>query len=189
MGSAKASLLLGGAPLLAHVVSRLCPFVGEIVVVAAPDQQLPAIETSPDVSVRTVRDRLPHRGPLRALGHGLTEIASPAAFAIGCDSPFLTPALLDLLAREIGNAEGLIPSWNGRPQPLVAIYRTSLGGAIESLLREGETRLQAIARLPTVRLLAPDAARTVDPEGMSFATVNTPSEYAQAVRFFESTRR
>jgi len=189
MGRAKASLVLGGVPLLARVAAQVHPRVAEIVIVAASDQELPAIDLPSDVLLRIVRDPHPYPGPLHAFAHGLSAITTPAAYAVGCDAPFLAPALLDLLARDLGEADALIPLWDDRPQPLAALYRRSLLGAIRDLIATGETRLQALARLPNVRLLDAERGRIADPDGASFATLNTPEDYTRAIQRLERSRR
>jgi len=66
--------------------------------------------------------------------------------------------------------------WEGRPQPLVALYRTSFAGWLRARLQAGErSPARALASLPHVCL--PEATcRALDPRGLSFLNVNTPSE-------------
>jgi molybdopterin-guanine dinucleotide biosynthesis protein A len=186
MGRPKAWLALGAAPLLAHVVARVRPLVTEIVVVAAAGQELPPLGARL-VPARVVRDRVPGLGPLPALVLGLESVAAPWVLALGCDAPFVRPALLALLARECADAgaDAAIPLWEGRPQPLVAVYRRRLAGRLAALAAAGERRLQAIAALPDVRLVPPERLRAADPEGASFRTLNTPAEYAAALAAWE----
>lgn len=181
MGRPKAWLDFGGMPLLARVVERVRPAVDEIVLVAAPGQALPPV--GDDVTI--VRDIHPGEGPLPALALGLATIAALWALVVGCDGPLLRPAVVAHLAalRDDG-CDAIVPVWNDRPQPLVALYRRVLRPTLDAMVAEGERRLQAVARLPRVRCVEADAVRPFDPEGESFRSLNTPEEYAAALAAF-----
>ena len=97
MGSAKAWLDFHGEPLLARVVRRVASFAGVVVVVGAPEQDLPELPRD----VLLVRDREHGMGPLEGLAVGLECVEKHAsyAFVCTCDAPFVSEALaLRLLA-------------------------------------------------------------------------------------------
>lgn len=178
MGRPKAWLDFHGVPLLARVVERVRPAVDEIVLVAAPGQVLPPV--GGDATV--VRDTHPGEGPLPALALGLATIAAPWALAVGCDGPLLRLAVVAYLAGlRADDRDAIVPVWNERPQPLVAVYRRTIRPTLDAMVASGERRLQAIARLPRVLQVGPEALRGLDPEGDSFRSLNTPEEYASAL--------
>lgn len=183
MGRPKPWLPLGGVPMLAQVAARVRPLTREIVVVAAAGQDLPPIEA------RVLRDSTPDLGPLPALVLGLGAIATPYAFALGCDTPFVRRALLALLVRTCrdADADAVIPLWDSRAQPLVAVYHRRLAACLADLAARGERRLQAVVSLPGVRVVTADELRACDPEGASFRAVNTPQEYAAATQAWADT--
>jgi len=176
MGRDKATLPFGDGPLVAHVVARVRPLVSDVVVVAAAAQDLPPLD------VRIVRDRLFAEGPLPALALGLASVTTPWAFAVACDTPFVHPALLRALAAEVAGARAAIPLVDHRLQPLVALYHRDLAPALDRLVATGERRLHAIATLPDVRVVPAARLAAADPDGWSFRGVNTPADYAQALR-------
>jgi molybdopterin-guanine dinucleotide biosynthesis protein A len=184
MGRPKAWLDFGGEPLLARLVARVRALVREVVVVAAVAQDLPVLDA------RVVRDRAPDLGPLPALLLGLETVTTPHAFALGCDTPLLRPAVLDLLAREhlrLGPA-ATIPVWDGRTQPLVGVYARTLAATLAAMVAAGERRLQTLAEIPGVRLVAAERLHAADPDGTSFRPMNTPAEYDAAHRLWEKER-
>ncbi len=192
MGRAKAWLDLGDRPLLLQVARRVRPLVREIVVVAAQDQVLPALDEvtggepapgggRPPCRITIVRDRVPDLGPLPALALGLATVRAAHAFALACDAPLIQPAVLHLLARERTRARAVIPLWEGHAQPLVAIYSRHVASDLATLIAAGERSLQAILQLKGVHALATERLRRCDPEGVSFRALNTPEDYA-AVR-------
>jgi molybdopterin-guanine dinucleotide biosynthesis protein A len=185
MGRPKAWLDFDGMPLLARVVERVRPAVAEIVLVAAPGQSVPPVGN--DVTV--VRDTHPGEGPLPALALGLATITAPWALAVGCDGPLLRPAVVAHLAALRDDAcDAIVPVWNDRLQPLVAMYRRKLGPTFDAMVADGERRLQAVVRLPRVRRVESDALRPLDPTGDSFRSLNTPEEYAAALVAFGALR-
>ena len=174
MGRPKAWLDFHGRPLLVHMVDLLSQRVDEIVVVAAPGQELPP------TSGCIVRDEAPGMGPVGGLVTGLRETRSPLAFVTAVDAPLLRLGILDLLLREIGDACVCAPEWHGRLQPLCAVYRVEeTRPVLASQLERGELRLMdALSRL-TLRKVDESALRQLDPDGRSFLAANTPEEYEQ----------
>jgi molybdopterin-guanine dinucleotide biosynthesis protein A len=175
MGHPKPWLPLAGVPLITHVAARVQPLVREIVIVAAAGQDLPSL------AARVVRDREPGLGPLPALALGLETVTTPYAFALGCDTPFVVRAVLQLLAEEAAGADAAIPVWQDRLQPLVALYHRRMAPKIAALAAAGERRLRSLASLPDVRLVPAEHVGACDPTGASFRTLNTPKEYAAAL--------
>src|SRR2546423_5298546 len=89
MGRPKAWLPMAGELMLPRVVRLLGEAVSPIVVVAAPEQDLPPLPAE----VKVVRDEEKGRGPLQGLAAGLTALQGEvdAAYASSCDVPFLRP--------------------------------------------------------------------------------------------------
>ncbi|HEY2385748.1 MAG TPA: molybdenum cofactor guanylyltransferase [Candidatus Binatia bacterium] len=181
MGRPKAALPLGGTSMLQYVAARLAPLVGELVVVAAAEQEVPIVNMT---GARVVRDRVRDEGPLPALALGLGAIATPWAIVLGCDTPFVRRAVLRLLLDARGASAGVVPSWDGRLQPLVACYRRELAPEIDALVARGERRMRAVAELPGVRIVDAERLAPLDPAGWSFRSLNTPEAYADALRRF-----
>jgi molybdopterin-guanine dinucleotide biosynthesis protein A len=89
--------------------------------------------------------------------------------------------VLRFLTHQAAGARGVIPLWNERLQPLVALYHRTLAASIDALLTRGERRTQAVAALPGVRVIDAERLAAHDPEGWSFRSLNTPEEYADAL--------
>jgi len=114
MGRDEASLLLNGEPLLQHTVRALAKVADEIVLVAAPDQALPAIVT--DRPVIVARDAEPGEGPLVDMAAGLAVATAPIALVVGGDMPMLQAPLLRLLVeRVVDGAWWVLPVAAERP--------------------------------------------------------------------------
>ncbi|MFN3651409.1 MAG: molybdenum cofactor guanylyltransferase [Armatimonadota bacterium] len=175
MGTPKAWLELEGRPLLAHLVERMLGTFPEVVVVAAPGQELPP------TPARVVYDEQPGEGPVAGLVVGLREVTRPLAFAASCDVPFLSPGLAAHLAGLAGDEyDVVVPEWQGRIHPLHAVYRASVQPLLAEQLAAGMRRPVALYERVRTRTVREDELRARDPEGLSFLNMNTPEEYERA---------
>ncbi len=89
MGWSKATLPFGPELMLQRVARLLSEVVSPLVVVAAPQQELPPLPRE----IQVVRDRREGRGPLEGLCAGLEALQdrADAAYATSCDVPLLVP--------------------------------------------------------------------------------------------------
>lgn len=169
MGRDKAWLPWRGRPLLEHVVDGLKSIVNEVLVVAAPEQALP------EVSVRILRDRAPHLGPLAGLREGLGQMQSAAAFVTSTDAPFLTRRFVEALF-EAGPAAA--PERDGFVQTLAAVYPAKGAAVADELLLNGKRRpVELLESLAYVRIPAENL-----PDSDCLRGFNTPEEYLAAAR-------
>jgi molybdopterin-guanine dinucleotide biosynthesis protein A len=186
MGTSKAALEWHGSTLLRRAAALLGRTVdGPVVVVAAPDQELP--ELSPGVAVTT--DPVEGRGPLQGVAAGLAAVAERASVAFVCstDLPFLHPAFVRRVLREVtDDVDVVLPVARGFPQPLAAAYRTALAPQVVALLEQGRMRPAMlfeqvrVRRLDDAALLADPALAAADPDLDSVLNVNSPDEYRAA---------
>ena len=175
MGRPKALLPFDGVPLIEHIVGALRTRFEDVVVVAAPEQPLPAMPA------RVVRDDVPYQGPVGGLCYGLRAVRGEVCFATSCDSAFFSMPLVDVLLSRIAGYDVVVPHWQGRPQPLHAVYRTSVAPLLEAQLRSGELRAVALFDRVRTRRVDEEEIRRFDPAGRSFFNMNTPDDYARAL--------
>ncbi len=174
MGRPKALLPFGGQPLILHVVRRIRSLFPDIVVAAAPEQELPELPAA------LVRDDVAYQGPVGGMCRGLRACKGAGAFVTSCDLPFLNLSLVSHLASRLPGHDVVAPYWEGRLQPLHAVYRRGVLPLLEQQLWRGE--LRPVSLYDKVRTLEvdEDEVRAFDPEGLSFFNVNTPDDYARA---------
>src|SRR3954470_4033998 len=183
MGTAKALLPFGGVPLIAHTVAPPEPRGGEIIVRASPDQELPPLP------VTIVHDAVAHQGPVGGICYGLQAARRYASFVTACDSAFLNPELIRFLLSQLAHHDVVVPHWNGRFQPLHAVYRTSLWQRLAEQLDRGELRPVTLFDRVRTRTVSEEDIGPFDPDGTSFFNMNTPEDYAAAVEQWERLRR
>lgn len=179
MGRPKAWLPVGDEVLLQRVVRVVAEVVSPIVVVAAPGQQLPALPAG----VEVVRDAAEGNGPLEGLAAGLAALHTPAdaAFAVGCDSPFLSAAFVARLVELRGAKDVCVPVVGGFPRPLPGVYAVGVLGVVRELLVARSYRLGRLLEVVPTRLVPPADLSDADPGLRSLVNVNTPADYARAL--------
>lgn len=176
MGTPKALLPFDGEPLIVHLVRKLQPLFSRIVVVAAPGQELPGMP------VTIVHDEVAHQGPVGGICYGLRAVEDAFAFVTSCDSAFLNTSLIAHLVSRIEHADVVVPRWDGRLQPLVAVYRTSLVPILEGQLAAGELRPVSLFERVRTQYVEEAEVRRFDPAGDSFFNMNRPEDYEEALR-------
>jgi molybdopterin-guanine dinucleotide biosynthesis protein A len=180
MGRPKAWLPFGEEPLLARVARLLGAATWPLVVVAAPNQELPALPA--DVAV--VRDAVVDRGPLQGLAAGLIALAgrAEAAYISSCDAPFLQPLWVARLAELLGEHQICVPRVGEYHHPLAALYRLGVLDAVEALLRTDRLRPVFLFDAVPTRIAEAADLVDVDPDFGTLRNLNTPEDYAQALR-------
>lgn len=197
MGRPKAALPFGGGTLLDWSIALVVAAATDVWISVADADALSAIgrleagalggersvgDAGAAASVPrvagVVRDASPGRGPLAALHTVLTRLARPVLF-VACDLPFLAPDDLRALARARGAAPAVLLADERGAQPLAALYRPEIVPVIEARLAAGQFAMRdLLAHAPheTRR------ARGVAPGCAPLANVNSPDEYARALR-------
>ncbi len=138
-GVSKGLQLFRGRSLIEHVLTRLTPQVGSIIINA---NQAPASFNA--LGHEIVSDELDgFLGPLAGLHAGLKACRTDWLLCVPCDSPFLPEDLLTrmLAAMKQSAAEICVASVRGRWQPVFALVHTSLTGDLERYLRAGERKI------------------------------------------------
>jgi molybdopterin-guanine dinucleotide biosynthesis protein A len=174
MGTPKALLRFDDEPLIVHVVSTLKQMFDDIVVVAAPGQQLPAMP------VTLVHDDVAYQGPVGGICYGLRAARGESAFVSACDSAFLNLRLIERLLEPIAACDVVVPHWQDRLQPLHAVYRRSVLPLLEDQLARGELRPVFLFDKVKTCKVGEEEIRRFDSDGTSFFNMNTPEDYEEA---------
>ncbi|MGH7828894.1 MAG: NTP transferase domain-containing protein [Candidatus Binatia bacterium] len=181
MGQPKSLLPFGGEPLIVHIVRKLVGLFGDVVVVAAPEQELPSLP------VTVVRDEVAHQGPVGGIYYGLRAAERDVCFVTSCDAPFLNLSLVSYLLSQSADFDVVAPYWQERFQPLHAVYRNSVLPFLQQQLERGELRPVFLYDKVRTLKINEDEIRRLDPEGLSFLNMNTPEDYRAALQRWQET--
>jgi molybdopterin-guanine dinucleotide biosynthesis protein A len=204
MGTPKAALEWHGSTLLRRVVGIVGRAVdGPVIVVRAPDQELPSLPADVEIA----EDAREGRGPLQGLEAGLAAARAhaPVAYASSTDVPLLHPRFVRRVVAAVDDGTDVaLPHIRGFPQPLAAAYRTELVEVVARLIAEDRLRPAFLfeacrtTRLDADALLDDPALAALDPELDSVLNLNEPADYEAArarpapevtVRVFGALRR
>ena len=183
MGQPKALLSFDGEPLIVHTVRTLRRLFSDMVVVAAPEQELPSL------SVTMVHDEVAYQGPVGGILYGLRAARSEIAFVTSCDAPFLNLELITFLVERMNDYDVVVPYWQERLQPLHAVYRRSVAPLLQEQLERGELRPIFLYKKVRTLEVSPEEIRRFDPEGLSFRNLNSPEDYQAALNLWQKKRK
>jgi molybdopterin-guanine dinucleotide biosynthesis protein A len=178
MGSSKALLPFGSETMLQRVVRLLGEVVGPIVVVAAVDQELPALPR--DVIV--TRDEHEARGPLEGLRAGLKALPPDvdSAYVTSCDVPLLVPLFVRQMLDLSSGYDVAVMEIDGFTHPLSAVYRRTTLPFVEDLLAQDRLRPAFLFEAVKTRRVQPEEM-TADPELRTLRNLNTRDDYERAL--------
>jgi molybdopterin converting factor small subunit/GTP:adenosylcobinamide-phosphate guanylyltransferase len=136
-----------------------------------------------------VRDEVAYQGPVSGIYHGLKAAKSDVSFVGSCDVPFLNRTLISYLCSQIRDHDVVVPYWEGRYQPLFAVYRKDVTSYLHSQLQRGELRPIFLFDKVRTRKIEEEEIRRFDPEGLSFLNMNTPEDYEAALQRWRQLHR
>lgn len=180
MGRPKAWLPFAGEIMLARVVRLLGEACNPIVVVAAPGQEVPPLPAT----VCVVRDEERGRGPLQGLAAGLGALQgfAEAAYLSSCDVPFLRPAFVRRLIDLLGDHAVCVPHVGDFHHPLAAVYRLEVQQTVTHLLAQNRLRPYFLFEAVPTRIVEAAELADVDPTFLTLRNLNTPEDYAAALK-------
>ena len=173
MGSVdKGLVLLHGRPMVQHVLERLAPQVGEILINA--NQHVAEYAA---LGHRVIPDAIGgFAGPLAGLHVALTHAAHPTVATVPCDSPFLPADLVSRLraALDADNAELAVARTFDQPHPVFALVRKRVLPHLARFLEAGGRKIDAWYSTLAIIEVA------FDDEADAFRNINTLDELQHA---------
>ena len=171
-GIDKGLVELDGRPMVAHVLARLAPQVGAVLINANQNGDRYAQFGYPVIADAVGG----FAGPLAGLHAGMSEAKTPLVVTVPCDSPFLPLDLVARLATAIArdDAQLAVAQTLGQPHPVFALVRRDVLPHLSSFLHDGGRKIDAwyaSLRVATV---------SFDDVEDAFRNINTAAELAAA---------
>lgn len=167
-GVDKGLSLLDGEPLVEHIIRRLAPQVGQLIINANQNH-----DTYAGFGHPVVGDRIEgHAGPLAGLEAGLAACTTPYLLTVPCDSPLLPADLVSRLAACLTahKASIAVARTGEQLHPVFSLIRSDELPELQAFINAGGRRMEAGLR----RLCWAPCPFDDCPE--AFANINTPDE-------------
>ena len=173
MGNVDKGLVeLNGRPMVAHVLARFAPQVGDVLINANQNPDQYAAFGYP-----VVPDEVGgFAGPLAGLHAGMTRSTSPYVATVPCDSPFLPFDLIARLAAAIEreHAQLAVARTHAQPHPVFALVRRDVLPHLTAFLGSGGRKIDAwYGTLKVVEV-------AFDDDEAAFRNINTAAELSAA---------
>ncbi|UJW74030.1 molybdenum cofactor guanylyltransferase MobA [Rhizobium sp. SL42] len=180
MGREKTQMLLGGKPLIAHILHRLRSQADPVWSNAPTDYPL-------DLGLPNYPDPLPDRpGPLAGVLAGLIALEQHGEryshiLTVPGDTPFLPLDLVDRLSAEATTGTIILAASGGRTHPVIALWPRNLASDLKVWLDDPDHRrvFDFAERHPRVIVDFPMIKTEMGPRD-PFFNINTPEDLAQA---------
>jgi molybdopterin-guanine dinucleotide biosynthesis protein A len=176
MGRDKALIELNRRPLIVRVFDRLNAVSDDVFAVTKDEAPLEPL------GVRVVVDDHEAQSPIAGIARAMRAARYERVFVCACDTPFLAPKLIALLASKASRSDVVVPRRGGRPEPLHAVWSAGAAQRVSEALDDGELAVHRIFDHLDVVWVEEDEWKAVDPRGRSFVNLNTPSELDEATR-------
>ncbi|HUS93942.1 MAG TPA: molybdenum cofactor guanylyltransferase [Patescibacteria group bacterium] len=174
MGTDKSFVPFRGRPLIEHVLEKVNKLGNETIIITNNPAGYDYL------GLPIFGDLYANLGPLGGLHSALHHAANPYILLVACDMPWLSRPLLTYLVSLRTTGDVVVPRWDKYPEPMHAVYRKSCLDSVESNLRTGNLKLISFYGEVSVRFVNRDEIEHFDPEGQSFANVNTPGDLESA---------
>jgi molybdenum cofactor guanylyltransferase len=176
IGGSKATVKLRGRPLIEYPLASVQAALGEAVVIAKADTELPNL---PGVTI-WIEPLLPQH-PLVGILHALALAGGRHVLVCAADMPFVTPALIERLARaDSGGAAAVVAARGGAMHPLLGRYEAAAAEGLSVAAPDVPLR-------EAVGGLSPRLFEVEDPDELF--NVNAPDDLLQATAMLDRRLR
>jgi len=168
-GQDKGLITFGNRPIIEHLLKRISPQSGSIIINANRN-----IDTYSALGYPVIRDDMEdYQGPLAGFCAAMKYASTPLIAVLPCDGPFVPDDLMHrLLIAMNQQATDIAVAHDGeRLQPVYALIKTSLLADLQAFLSTGDRKID--------RWYAQNRTATADFSDIPeiFHNINTPEQY------------
>jgi molybdenum cofactor guanylyltransferase len=178
LGREKAWVDLGGCSLLQRAVSNMEFLNSEVVIVKAPEGELPPVKAT--VNLKVVQDAVGGRGPLAGILAGLAHSKYQYNMVIACDMPLLNRDLAKYIISIAKEYDAVVPRLGQYVEPLQAVYSKDCILEIEKLLMQDRLSIDGLFSRVRTRFVESAEIERFDAAHLSFLNINTPADLKKA---------
>jgi molybdopterin-guanine dinucleotide biosynthesis protein A len=172
MGTDKAFVLFQGRPMIEGVREKVDGLGDELILITnKPDDYA-------HLGLPMFADVYPDHGPLGGIYTAVHYASQPYTLIVACDMPWLNRPLLEYMITLRETADIIVPRWQKFPEPLHAIYSKACLEPIAENLRTKRLKITGFFGRVNVHYVERETIERFDPDGRSFANINTPEDLA-----------
>ena len=168
MGQDKASVVFQDKPLLQHAEDTLTPLF-EAVVVSTRDKRK-------DTDVAQVLDTCESRAPMLGIVACFEALDAPWLFVVGVDMPFVSPKLVQFMAKQRGNHDAVALQADDMLQPLCCFYHRSCLPQMKANIQAGKRSLKHLLQAVETKVIPESEARVYDARLQSVVSLDSPQD-------------
>lgn len=172
MGQDKSFVPFQGLPMIEVVRERVAGLGQEMILITNKPEEYGHL------GLPTFTDIFPDKGPLGGIYTAIERASHPYVLVVACDMPWLNRDLLRYMIDLRKTADVVVPRWDKFPEPLHAIYSKSCLDPIRAKLEVDQLKITGFFGQVDVRFVERDEIARFDPDGRSFANINTPDDLA-----------
>ncbi len=137
MGQDKGTMDLGGKPMINHITDTLYQLGITPVVIANLDCYFRLNK------YEVIKDIVHDQGPMGGLYTALSRSLKSHILLMSCDTPFIgIKAIKRLIDNTTQHADAVVAAYNGRPNPLMGIYKTSIKKEVVKRILYNQLKMQ-----------------------------------------------
>ncbi len=133
-----------------------------------------------DDGITNIVDEIPGQGPLGGIHSALGVGEGDYCFITACDTPFVHPDIIRCLWEEIAGEDVIVPTHQGKTEPLMGFYSKRCRKNIETALSTGQRQAHAFLENQLVRLVSMDKRFSPELLEKTFWNINTASDHEVA---------
>jgi molybdopterin-guanine dinucleotide biosynthesis protein A len=192
-GRDKALVRFGAIPLLLQIAQLAQTCTSEVTIVAGGQKYVDL-----GGKLEIIEDQWPREGPLGGIITALQHTAATNRSAawnliLSCDMPFLTAEWLAFLVEHARESDKeiqvILPHSAHGPEPLCACYRTSAAAALKNVFDRGVRKVTQALKEVRTEVLDDSVWKRFDSAGRLFWNMNTPADFAEAQRLWETPKK
>ena len=136
------------------------------------------------VGITNVVDEIPGQGPLGGIHSALGVGEGDYCYITACDTPFVHPDIIRCLWEEIAGEDIIVPTHQGKTEPLMGFYSKRCRKDIETALSKGQRQAHAFLEHRKVRLVGMDNRFPPELLEKTFWNINTATDHEIARNWY-----
>ena len=165
----KSMLPIDGRPMIERICTQLRPHFEQLLISANDPLKYAFLD------IETVPDKIRGQGPLMGIASALAASQHDLSLVVACDTPEVNMAFVRRLIREAEGYDGAVPVTGARRiEPLFAVYRKCMVGAMNATLDAGKRKISDALQRCNIKYVCFAGAEWL-------RNLNTQEEYADLI--------